>query len=329
MPRTSSPTPAARPGAASAVRIIPSTDAVSVAALLDRTSRRDSALERRVAHIVDEVRRGGDEALMAYATQFDSLSEPLEVPREEIRRAARGVTPDVRKAIALASRHIRKVAEKQVPKGWSVRTAGGVTIEQRVIPLERVGCYVPGGLHPLPSSLLMTAIPARAAGVREVIAVCPRVDQTIMCAAQAAGVSRLFRVGGAHAIAALAYGTATIPRVDKIVGPGNAYVAAAKALVSRECPIDFYAGPSEIVVVSISGRPAWIAADLLAQAEHDTEARAILLTPSRKLADAVALEIGARMPADGPASRAMSSNGGIVVTHTLAEAIDLCQRMAP
>jgi histidinol dehydrogenase len=175
----------------------------------------------------------------------------------------------------------------------------------------------------------MTAIPARVAGVAEVIAVCPRVDATILCAAETAGVSRLFRLGGAHAVAALAFGTATVPRVDKIVGPGNAYVAAAKALVSRECAIDFHAGPSEIVVVSISGRPAWIAADLIAQAEHDPDARAILLTPSRNLAAAVAREIVRQLPGTGPARQALAANGGIVLTRSLAEAVALCQRMAP
>jgi histidinol dehydrogenase len=210
-----------------------------------------------------------------------------------------------------------------------VSPVGGVTIEQRVLPLDRVGCYVPGGRYPLPSSLLMTAIPARVAGVRDVVAVCPRPDATVLFAAREAGVSRLFRLGGAHAIAALAYGTESIPRVDKIVGPGNAYVAAAKALVSADCAIDFYAGPSEIVVVSAFGRPAWIAADLIAQAEHDPDARAILLTPSRRLADDVARELTAQMPAEGAASQALSNNGGIVLTRTMGEAIDLCQRMAP
>ena len=202
-------------------------------------------------------------------------------------------------------------------------------IVQRVLALDRVGCYVPGGRYPLPSSLLMTAIPARAAGVREIIAVCPRPDATILFAARQSGVTRLFRLGGAHAIAALAYGTRTIPSVDKIVGPGNAYVAAAKSLVSADCSIDFHAGPSEIAIVSSAGRPAWIAADLIAQAEHDPDARAILLTPSRRLADAVARELRGQMPAEGPASRAMSTNGGIVITRSLDEAVDLCNRMAP
>jgi histidinol dehydrogenase len=175
----------------------------------------------------------------------------------------------------------------------------------------------------------MTAIPARVAGVPEVIAVCPRPDDTVMAAAVEAGVTRMFRVGGAHAIAALAYGTATIPAVDKIVGPGNAYVAAAKARVAADCAIDFFAGPSEIAVVSAKGRPAWIAADLIAQAEHDPDARAVLLTPSRKLATAVAREVARQMPQTGPAAVAIERNGGIIVTRTLDEAVALSQRFAP
>jgi histidinol dehydrogenase len=204
-----------------------------------------------------------------------------------------------------------------------------VTITQRVTPLERVGCYVPGGRYPLPSSLLMTAIPARAAGVREVLAVCPRPDATVMYAALEAGVDRLLRIGGAHAVAALAYGTATIPRVDRIVGPGNAYVAAAKARIARDCAIDFFAGPSEIVVVSAGGNPAWIAADLIAQAEHDPDARAILVTPSRPLALAVARECSRQAVPDGIAARALRVNGAIVVTRTMAQATAFTQRIAP
>jgi histidinol dehydrogenase len=320
---------AARPAAPFDVRVIPSTDGRAVAALLDRRSRHDAALERRVAAIVERVRREGDRALLTYARRFDGLTGPIEISGEAIRESVRAVPADVRRAIVTAARHIRRVARKQVPAGWSVQIVNGVRITGRVLPLDRVGCYVPGGRYPLPSSLLMTAIPARVAGVREVIAVCPRPDATVLFAAREAGVSRLFGVGGAQAVAALAYGTDTVPRVDKIVGPGNAYVAAAKALVSADCAIDFRAGPSEIVIVSSTGRAAWIAADLIAQSEHDPDARAILLTPSRGLAQAVSLELRRQMPEDGPARQAMSMNGAIVVTRTLAEAIDLSQRMAP
>jgi histidinol dehydrogenase len=310
-------------------RVIESADTAAVAALLDRRDRRDAALERRVARIVDRVRREGDQAVTAYARQFDRFDGAIEVTRSGIEAASRELPVEVRRAITAAARNIRRVAARQVPAAWSVTPVAGVRIAQRILPLDRVGCYVPAGRYPLPSSLLMTAIPASVAGVREIVAVCPRPDAAIMCAAFEAGVSRLFRIGGAHAIAALAYGTETIPAVDKIVGPGNAYVAAAKALVSSHCAIDFNAGPSEIVVVSSAGRPRWIAADLIAQAEHDPDARAILLTPSRTLAGAVARALAEQMPDEGPASRAMSVNGGIVVTRSIGEAIALCQRMAP
>jgi histidinol dehydrogenase len=238
------------------------------------------------------------------------------------------VPADVRRAIGTAARHIARVAARQLPRPWVIEPASGVRIEQRVLPLDRVGCYVPGGRYPLPSTVLMTAIPARVAGVAEIIAVCPKPDSTVMAAALEAGVTRLFRVGGAHAIAALAYGTRTIPRVDRIVGPGNAYVAGAKALVAPDCAIDFFAGPTEIAIVSARGRPAWIAADLLAQAEHDPDARAILLTPSRRLAGAVSREVERRMPREGPARQSIAANGGIILTRTLEEAIELSQRLA-
>ena len=312
-----------------APRIVESGNAAAVDGLLARRTRNDPRLVGRVARIVERVKRHGDRAVIDYARQFDKLTGPIEVSRAEMHAAARLVPREVRRAIAAAAANIRQVATRQLPRPWTLRPAPGVRIVQRVLALDRVGCYVPGGRYPLPSSLLMTAIPARAAGVREIIAVCPRPDATILFAARQSGVTRLFRLGGAHAIAALAYGTRTIPSVDKIVGPGNAYVAAAKSLVSADCSIDFHAGPSEIAIVSSAGRPAWIAADLIAQAEHDPDARAILLTPSRRFADDVASELNAQMPADGPAATAMRTNGGIILTRTLGEAIDLCNRMAP
>jgi histidinol dehydrogenase len=282
-----------------------------------------------VAAIVERVRVLGDRALLDYARRLDGLAGPIEVSAAEIDRAEAGVSRAVRQAIALAARHIRRVAERQVPRGWTVTTAPGVRVEQRVVPLDRVGCYVPGGRYPLPSSLLMTAVPASVAGVREIVAICPKPDATVLCAAREAGVTRMFRLGGAHGIAALAFGTALVPRVDKIVGPGSAYVAAAKARVSAECAIDFFAGPSEIAIVSSGGPPAWIAADLIAQAEHDPRARALLLTPSRRLAEQVAAEIARQVPDAGPARTALRRNGGIVVTASLAEAVALSERLAP
>jgi histidinol dehydrogenase len=275
------------------------------------------------------VRRAGDPALFDYARRFDGLEGPVDVTREDMRRAADSLAKPVRAAIAAAARNIRHVARRQVPKAWKTSPVRGVEIEQRVLPLDRVGCYVPAGRFPLPSSLLMSAVPAAVAGVPEIIAVCPRPDATVMAAALEAGVTRLLRLGGAHAIAALAYGTATVPRVDKIVGPGNAYVAAAKALVSTDCAIDFFAGPSEILIVSSAGRPRWIAADLLAQAEHDVDARAVLVTPDRTLAARVAAEVERQMPSDGAARASVEANGAIIVTRTMDEAIALSERMAP
>jgi histidinol dehydrogenase len=311
------------------IRIVESTNRRAVSALLSPGRRRDAATERRVAAIVSDVRRNGDRAVVRYARELDGLEGPIEVSRDEMRRAARDVPRPVRAALHAAATQIRVVAARQVPRGWRRRVTPGVTVEQRVVPLDCVGCYVPAGRYPLPSSLLMTAIPADAAGVGEVVAVCPRPAPVVMAAALEAGVSRLFRVGGAHAVAALAYGTDTIPRVDKIVGPGNRYVAAAKALVAADCGIDFYAGPTEIVIVASRGRADWIAADLIAQAEHDPDARAVLITPSRSLADRVAAQVAARMPADGPAPAAMTSHGGIIVTKTASEAIALANAAAP
>ena len=311
------------------LKIVDSTNRRAVAALLNPERVRDAETEKRVAQIVADVRTGGDAALLRYARQFDRLDGPIEIGVDEMRRAAAQVPKSVRAAIRTAARNIRTVAKKQVPRGWRARVAPGVTVEQRVIPLDRVGCYVPGGRYPLPSSLLMTAIPAAAAGVADIVAVCPRPEPVVMAAALEAGVSRLFRLGGAHAVAALAYGTASVPRVDKIVGPGNRYVAAAKALVSSDCGIDFFAGPTEIVIVARRGPAAWIAADLIAQAEHDPDARSVLITPSRALAERVAAAVDARMPGDGPARASLRAHGGIIVTASVEEAMELANRAAP
>jgi histidinol dehydrogenase len=304
-------------------------DEAAVSALLDRRPARTADVDRAVAAIIGRVRKQGDQALLAFARKFDRLEGSMEVGAAEMRAAARAVPLAVKRAIGTAAANIRAVARRQVPQSWTISPTPGLRITQRVTPLDRVGCYVPGGRYPLPSSLLMTAIPAVTAGVGEVFAVCPRPDPTVMCAALEAGVTRLFRIGGAHAVAALAYGTGSIPRVDKIVGPGNAYVAAAKAQVAADCAIDFFAGPSEIAVVSSTGDPSWIAADLIAQAEHDPDARAILFTPVMSLALAVAKEIDRQLPLTGPAAAALRDNGGIIVADTLDGAIALSQRLAP
>lgn len=319
---------AGTPKSSPPIAVVASTDARAVNRYLAPVRTRDVATETRVSDIVAAVRRRGDAALVRYARELDGLRGAVEISADDMREAARAVPRPVRTAIRDAARHIRTVAKAQVPKGWRVAVAPGVRVEQRVIPLDRVGCYVPGGRYPLPSSVLMTAIPAKAAGVAEVIAVCPRPDATVLAAALEAGVSRFFRIGGAHAIAALAYGTATVPRVDKIVGPGNRFVAAAKALVAGDCGIDFYAGPTEIVIVASRGPASWIAADLIAQAEHDPDARAVLITPSRALAIEVAAAVAARMPPDGPASESLRRHGAIIVTGSLDEAVDLANRSA-
>jgi histidinol dehydrogenase len=311
------------------MRIIQSSRRRAVGRLIDRRQETDPAIARRVAQIVAAVRRTGDTAVLRYARQFDRLAAPVEVTTGEMQQGLRAIDPELRAALRAAATNIRRIARRQVPKGWRTTVRDGVEIEQQVTPLDRVGCYVPAGRYPLPSSLLMTAIPARVAGVAEVIVTCPRPDRTVLAAAAIAGVTRLFRLGGAHAVAALAYGTATVPKVDKIVGPGSAYVAAAKALVAADCPIDFYAGPTEIVIIATGGEPAWIAADLLAQAEHDPDARAIVITPDEELAGRIAAAVDDGLPAAGPARQSIRAHGVIVVTGSVDEAVRLANEIAP
>jgi histidinol dehydrogenase len=312
------------------VRIVEATDRQALGELLSPQRVRDAETDRRVAEIVRDVRAHGDAAVLRYARTFDHLDDDaIEVSRREMMAAARGVPAPVRAAIRTAARNITSVAKKQVPRRWKTRVANGVSLEQRVLPLDRVGCYVPGGRYPLPSSLLMTAIPARIAGVPDIVVACPRPDPVVMTAALEAGVSRLFRLGGAHAIAALAYGTETVPRVDKIVGPGNRFVASAKALVAIDCGIDFYAGPTEILIVASRGPADWIAADLIAQAEHDPDARAVLITPNRTLAAQVASAVAARMPADGPARESLAAHGAVIIAASAREAMELANLAAP
>jgi len=310
------------------IRIVKSTDRKAVAKLLSSTRIRDSAAEQRVARIVAAVRTDGDRALRRYAHELDGLVGPLEIPREEWEPQARTVGRTVRTAIRRAAQHIRRVARAQVPRGFRLTVTAGVTIEERVVPLDRVGCYVPGGLYPLPSSLLMAAVPARVAGVGEVIAICPRPHPAVIAAAIEAGVDRLFQVGGAHGIAAMAYGTRSVPRVDKIVGPGNKWVAAAKALVSGDCGIDFYAGPTEILLITDSGPAQWLAADLIAQAEHDPDARATMITTNSRLAADVRDAVERLAPDDGPARASLLRHGGIIVCANAREAAALANEAA-
>jgi len=310
-------------------RIIDASNSRAIRRVVEHDRVRDAAFDRRVAAIVNQVRAGGDRALARFARRFDRTSPPLEIPRAEMVTEAGRVPEAVRRAIRRAARHVARVAFRQIPRHWDLEVAPGVTIEQRVEPLARVGCYVPGGRFPLPSSLLMTAVPARVAGVREIVVVCPRPEPAVMAAALEAGVTRLFRVGGAHAIAAVAYGTERVPAVDKVVGPGNRFVASAKALVSGDCAIDFRAGPTEIVVVAGGGKPEWIAADLLAQAEHDPDARSILITWNRSLAVRVERLVREGARERDVIQRSLAAHGAIIITPTAEAAMALANRIAP
>lgn len=313
------------------MRILSSSNRAALSRLLTRDAARDPAVERQAARIVADVRSRGDQALIEWTKRLGGPAtfRLAPVSKADLRAGWRATPKDVRKALRVAIDNLAAVAERQVPRPFTVTVAPGHRIEQRVVPLSRVGCYVPGGRYPLPSTLVMTAVPARAAGVPEVVVVCPRPAPVVMAAALEVGVSELWAIGGAQAIGALAYGTKRLARVDKIVGPGNAWVAAAKALVARDCPIDLHAGPSEIVVASESGDPDWIAADLIAQAEHDPAARAILVTTKKSLAVAVAQAVAEQMPAGGPAAEAIAGNGAIVVAKGRREAIDIVNRLAP
>ena len=290
--------------------------------------------EGEVRRILDDVRRHGDRALIRYARKFDRLDlrkEGYTVTREEFRRAYRQVPLDFVPALRAAARNILAVARRQRPRSWQASNGAGVKVAQIIRPLQRVACYVPGGRFPLPSTVLMSVIPAQVAGVQEVLITSPRPAPEILVAADFLGVHKVYRLGGAQAIGAFAYGTSSVPRADKIVGPGNRYVAAAKKLVAGECGIDFVAGPTELVMVGSRGNPRWIAADLVAQAEHDPHAMAILITPSRRLALDVRKsveEILGRLRA-AVAARALARHGAIILTRDLSEAIELVNAIAP
>ena len=316
------------------LRIIRSTDKAAIARF-ERARQSSLAEAERVARrILDAVRRGGDRALIRYSRRLDHLDlrkEGFTVSAEEVRRAYGEVSPDFVGALRVAAKNIRAVARRQLPRGWQVASDAGVKVGQIIRPLERVACYVPGGRFPLPSTVLMSVIPAQVAGVREVIITSPRPAPAVLVAADVLGVKRIFRLGGAQAVAAFAFGTQSVPRADKIVGPGNRYVAAAKKLLAGECGIDFVAGPSELVVISSCGNPRWIAADLVAQAEHDPDAVAVFITPSRRLALQVQAAVQKvlaelRLPV---AAKALSRQGAIILTRDLAEAAELANRLAP
>lgn len=316
------------------IRIVNSSDKALLNRLLRARQARLAEAEAAAKRILEDVRRHGDRALVRLTRQFDHVDLPkvgFTVTAAEIRRAHREVAPEVIEAIRVAARNIRAVARRQLPREWRATNGRGVCVGQIVRPLDRVACYVPGGRHPLPSTVLMAVIPAQVAGVPEVLVTSPRPAPAVLVAADLLGVKKIFRLGGAQAVAAFAYGTESVPRVDKIVGPGNRYVAAAKKLVAGECGIDFVAGPTELVVVGSRGRPEWIAADLVAQAEHDPDAIALFITPSRRLAVEVKtwIEKTLRRLRAPIAEQALKQQGVIILTRNLEEAATLVNRLAP
>jgi histidinol dehydrogenase len=301
--------------------------------LADLERRGGAALEAvlpAVKRIVASVRKRGDRDLLGYAAEFDGLSGPeaVRVSPAEMAAAWKALDPALRDALRIAAAQIRGFAKRQMPKSWNFAPTRGLRTGQLVRPLGSVGCYVPSGRHPLPSTLLMTAIPAQVAGVERIVVVSPKPAPETLAAAHLLGITEFYRLGGAHAVAALAYGTATLPRVDKIVGPGNLYVTAAKRLVAFDCAIDMLAGPTEIVVMSERGRAEDIAADLVAQAEHDPEALAIFVTTREKLARAVIAETKLRCRENAVAREALQRNGAVIVAGTVREARAITNRLA-
>jgi histidinol dehydrogenase len=290
-----------------------------------------SRVEPVVRQILATVRRGGDRALLRYAAELDGLARgtPLLVSQEEMKSAWESTAPKLQAAMMVARGNILAFAEAQLPQEWMMSPVAGVKTGQIVRPLESVGCYVPGGRYPLPSTLLMTVTPAQVAGVERIVVCSPKPAKETMAAAWLAGVMEFYRVGGAQAIAALAYGTATIGRIDKIVGPGNLYVTAAKMLASSECGIDMPAGPTEIVVTSETGSPVGIAVDLVAQAEHDPETLAVFITSKEALGREVLAQVKLQARDNTIARRSLQARGCIFVTATVREAHELTNRLAP
>jgi histidinol dehydrogenase len=302
--------------------------------LLARKAARFTEAESVVRPILEGVRKRGDKALLEYARKFDKFDRKSPVvPPSELKSAAEGLSPTFRNAVEVASRNIRKYAAFQLPALRNgVDLAPGIRVGQIMRPLDTVAAYIPAGRYPLPSTVMMTVIPAQVAGVPNICVTTPRLVGQILGTAHILGVSNVFLLGGAHAIAAFAYGTKTIPRADRIVGPGNIYVAAAKKLLAGEVGIDFIAGPTEILMIAADGEPAWIAADMLAQAEHDVDASAILLTTSKRLANAVAKEIQsqlATLPTAAVARKSIEKNSAIILVRSLNEAVEISNQFAP
>ncbi len=302
-----------------------------VRALEQRGASDLAEVEPAVRRIVSNVRRNRERALRRYGERWDGLasSETVRVPEADLHDAWDRTPLELQQAITQAAANIRRYCEWQKPQEWRHEIHPGVCVGQLVRPLESVGCYVPGGRYPLPSTLLMTVIPAQVAGVSQIRVVSPRPAQATLAAAKFLGVREFYRVGGAQAIAALAYGTESIPRVNKIVGPGNRYVTAAKKLVAFDCAIEFLAGPTEAVFISEVGDPALVACDLVAQSEHDPDALCVLITSSRGLAKAVRSEVHRRTRANPIAAESLSRRGAILLVESLGQAVEIANRIAP
>ncbi len=302
--------------------------------LLARRTQRDEEAHAVASEIVADVRKRGDSALFAWAKKLDHVDlahDGVRISRKEIRSAGKRVGSDFLRATERAAKNVRSVAEKQMPRPWSIDSEPGVRISQRVSPIESIGCYIPGGQFSLVSTLIMTAVPAKIAGVSDIIIVCPNPSPGLMATASFLGIEKIARIGGAQAIAALAYGTKSIPRVEKIFGPGNKYVTAAKQLVSADCAIDLPAGPTEAIVLAAEGNARWIAADLLAQAEHAQDAASLFITTSRSLAREVQREVQwqlAELP-PGPARISTKLAGTILVADSLEQGCEFVNRFAP
>lgn len=309
-------------------------------AILKRGESDVAGIEEVVKAILKDVRRGGDKSLLKYTERFDGVklnNKKLIVEKREIKKALQKISKSDLKILKLAAKRIEAFHKRQLAKSWAIAEKDGTVLGQMVTAIERVGVYVPGGKAVYPSTVLMNVIPAKIAGVKDVVIVTPPfkngINPYVLTAAGIAGVDKIYRVGGAQAIAALAYGTETIPKVDKIVGPGNIYVATAKRLVFGVVDIDMVAGPSEILIINDgSGDPAWIAADLLSQAEHDELASSILITTSRKMAEAVSKEVAVQL--NGLKRKTIAKNsidryGAIIIAKNLSQAADISNEIAP
>ncbi|MGB8978488.1 MAG: histidinol dehydrogenase, partial [Terriglobales bacterium] len=286
--------------------------------------------EPTVRRIIADVRRRGDRAVRKYSERWDGLQPgmPLRVSEEEIHRAGAEASAELKRALKMAAGNIRRFCEMQKPKEWT-RTRAGISLGQIVRPLDSVGCYVPAGRHPLISTLLMTVIPAQVAGVRTIRVVSPRTHPSVLAAAAMLGIREVYRLGGAQAIAALAYGTESIPRVDKIVGPGNVFVTVAKKEVAFDCAIDFLAGPTEALIVGDTGTAEFIASDLVAQAEHDPEAMAVFITTNRALAKRVASCVDEMCRENAVARESIRRNGIVLVSNSRQQSFDWANEIAP